>query len=106
MRSSCRCSPLLPLSLAAPARRGAARARAQERRSQHAIEQAECFEDRYDSAVWYKMMEPRLRKSVQDHDERMEILKNVFCEAHRAGEVRLPPGLVMAVIDVESSFNR
>jgi soluble lytic murein transglycosylase-like protein len=34
------------------------------------------------------------------------ILKHVFCEAHRAGEARLPPGLVMAIIDVESRFNR
>src|SRR5919108_4685145 len=59
---------------------------------QHAIEQAECFEDKYDSAVWYKMMEPRLRKRVPDRDERMLILKNVFCEANRRGEVRIPPG--------------
>src|SRR5262249_28587220 len=42
---------------------------------ERAIAQAECFTDQYDSAVWYKMMEPRLRKSVPDHDERMEILK-------------------------------
>ena len=73
---------------------------------QHAIEQAECFEDRYDSAVWYKMMEPRLRKKVPDREERMAILKNVFCEASRPGEVRIPPGLLMAIIDIESSFNR
>jgi len=73
---------------------------------QHAIDQAECFEDRYDSAVWYKMMEPRLRKRVPDRDERMEILKTVFCEANRSSEVRLPPGLVMAIIDIESGFNR
>jgi soluble lytic murein transglycosylase-like protein len=72
----------------------------------HAIDQAECFEDRYDSAVWYKMMEPRLRKRVPDRDERMAILKNVFCEANRPGEVRLPPGLVMAVMEIESNFNR
>ncbi|HEX6638265.1 MAG TPA: lytic transglycosylase domain-containing protein [Steroidobacteraceae bacterium] len=73
---------------------------------QHAIDQAECFEDRYDSAVWYKMMEPRLRKRVPDRDERMLILKNVFCEANRAGEIRIPPGLLMAIIDIESAFNR
>jgi soluble lytic murein transglycosylase-like protein len=73
---------------------------------QHAIEQAECFEDRYDSAVWYKMMEPRLRKRVPDREERMAILKNVFCEANRPGEVRIPPGLVMAIIEIESNFNR
>lgn len=73
---------------------------------QRAIDQAECFEDKFDSAVWYKMMEPRLRKRVPDRDERMSILKNVFCEANRPGELRIPPGLVMAIIDVESGFNR
>src|SRR6187431_1068635 len=73
---------------------------------QHAIDQAECFEDKYESAVWYKMMEPRLRKRVPDRAERMEILKTVFCEANRPGEVRLPPGLVMAIIEIESNFNR
>ncbi len=73
---------------------------------QNAIEQAECFEDKYESEVWYKMMEPRLRKVVKDHDERMLILKEVICESQRDGEVRLPPGLVMAVIHVESRFDR
>jgi soluble lytic murein transglycosylase-like protein len=73
---------------------------------QHAIDQAECFEDQFDSAVWYKMMEPRLRKRMPDRDERMALLKNVFCEANRSGEVRLPPGLVMAIIEIESNFNR
>jgi hypothetical protein len=73
---------------------------------QRTIAQAECFEDRYESEVWYKMMEPRLRKTVKDHDERMLILKEVICESQRAGEERLPPGLVMAVIHVESRFDR
>ena len=72
---------------------------------QRTIAQAECFEDRYESEVWYKMMEPRLRKSVKDHDERMLIHKEVICESQRAGEERLPPGLVMAVIHVESRFD-
>lgn len=73
---------------------------------QRAIEQAECFTDQYDSAVWYTLMEPRLRQIVKEHDERMEILKQVYCETHRSGETRLPPGLVMAVMDIESRFNR
>jgi soluble lytic murein transglycosylase-like protein len=71
-----------------------------------AISQAECFTDHYDSAVWYRLMEPRLRQTVKERDERMEILKQVYCETHRAGESRLPPGLVMAVMDVESRFDR
>jgi soluble lytic murein transglycosylase-like protein len=73
---------------------------------QRAITQAECFTDQYDSAVWYTLMEPRLRLIVKEHDERIEILKQVYCETHRAGETRLPPGLVMAVMDIESRFNR
>src|SRR6516164_1564534 len=71
-----------------------------------AIVEAECFVDRYDSAVWYKLMEPRLRPRVPDQGERLEILKFVYCETHRAGEARLPPGLIMALIDVESRFDR
>ena len=73
---------------------------------QRTIAQAECFEDRYESEVWYKMMEPRLRKMVKDRDERLLILKEVICESQRAGETRLPPGLVMALIHVESRFDR
>jgi len=71
-----------------------------------AITEARCFIDRNDSAVWYTLMEPRLRPIVQDRSERMEILRLVYCETQRAGELRLPPGLVMAMIDVESRFNR
>ena len=73
---------------------------------QRAISQAECFTDHYDSAVWYTLMEPRLRLIVREHDERLEILKQVYCETHRSGETRLAPGLVMAVMDIESRFNR
>ena len=71
-----------------------------------AISEAECFADRFDSAVWYKLMEPRLRRTVSNQQERLDILKFVYCETHRTGEARLPPGLVMAVIDVESRFDR
>jgi soluble lytic murein transglycosylase-like protein len=71
-----------------------------------AIAQAQCFTDQYDSAVWYTLMEPRLRSIVKDHSERLEILQQVYCETHRPGEARLPPGLVMALIAVESRFDR
>ena len=43
---------------------------------------------------------------MRDEDERLDILKQVYCETHRPGETRLPPGLVMAVIAVESRFDR
>ena len=71
-----------------------------------AIATSRCFADKYDSQVWYALMEPRLRKIVKNEDERMRILETAYCEAHRAGEQRLPPGLIMAVIDIESRFDR
>jgi soluble lytic murein transglycosylase-like protein len=73
---------------------------------QQAISQAQCFTDKYDSAVWYTLMEPRMRRFVADRDERIAILRTVYCETHRAGATSLPPGLVLAVLEVESRFDR
>jgi soluble lytic murein transglycosylase-like protein len=73
---------------------------------QRAITQAQCFTDQYDSAVWYTLMEPRLRRYVKNESERLEILRTVYCETHRSGASVLPAGLVMAVLDVESRFDR
>lgn len=73
---------------------------------QKAIADADCFSDQFDSAVWYALMEPKLRKRVSDRDERLKILKVVYCEAHRDHAEALAPGLIMAIIDVESGFNR
>jgi len=73
---------------------------------QQAIAEARCFEDRYDSAVWYTLMEPRLRRYLPNHNDRLAILRTVYCETHRANATPLPPGLVLAVLDVESHFNR
>lgn len=73
---------------------------------QEAIEEAECFPDEFEAEVWYKLMEPRLRRAVKDRDERILILKHVFCESRREGHEPLPPSLIMAIIDVESRFNR
>jgi len=71
-----------------------------------AISQSQCFADRFDSAVWFKLMEPRLRRVVSDPAERVDILNTVYCETHRRDTVALPPGLVLAVIEVESRFDR
>lgn len=72
---------------------------------EQAIRQAHCFADQYDSAVWFKLMEPKLRRYVKDDPQRLEILQTVYCETHRNGASLLPPGLVMAVLDVESGFD-
>ena len=73
---------------------------------QQAIQAADCFGDQYDSAVWYTLMEPRLRRYTSDRTERLAILRTVYCETHRSGATPLPPGLVLAVLDVESRFDR
>src|SRR4030095_261703 len=70
---------------------------------QKATTSGQCFTEKYDAEVWYKLMGPRLRKYVKDLGERIEILTNVYCEARHT---QLPAELVLAVMDVESSFNR
>ena len=48
-------------------------------------------------------MSARLERKVKDPQERLDILRNVHYEAKRAD---LAPELVLAVIDVESNFDR
>ena len=57
----------------------------------------------FDAQVWLTDMSARLERQVRDPGERIEILKRVHYEATRAD---LPPELVLAVIDVESNFDR
>lgn len=64
---------------------------------------ADSFEDRFDAEVWLTDMSARLARQVSDPDERIAILTRVHYEASRA---ELPPELVLAVIEVESNFDR
>jgi soluble lytic murein transglycosylase-like protein len=68
-----------------------------------AASDADSFEDRFDAEVWLTDMSSRLERQVRDPEERMEILTRVHYEASR---VELPPELVLAVIEVESNFDR
>ncbi len=65
-----------------------------------------CFADKFDSEVWYKAMEPKLARLVPTHEARIEILDHVYCEAKRDPTLQLPPDLVLALIEVESRFDR
>jgi soluble lytic murein transglycosylase-like protein len=67
------------------------------------IEPTRCFDDKYERAVWFATMEPRLTRYVTNDTEREQILHAVHCEARR---VNIPPELVLAVMDVESRFDR
>ena len=68
-----------------------------------AVATADSFEDRFDAEVWLLDMSQRLAPRVPDAAERLELLKLVHREATR---VELPPELVLAVIDIESGFDR
>jgi soluble lytic murein transglycosylase-like protein len=68
-----------------------------------AIESSDSFKDRFDAEVWLTDMSQRLEKRVKDPEERLTILKTVHYEAQRA---ELEPELVLAVIDVESRYDR
>lgn len=61
------------------------------------------FEDEFDAKVWYTSMDPRLQRYMDDPEERHELLKLVHREAVNQD---LEPALVMAVITVESRFDR
>jgi soluble lytic murein transglycosylase-like protein len=67
------------------------------------IAEADSFGDRFDAEVWLTDMSRRLTRQVPDAEERLHILKTVHYQATRAG---LEPELVLAVIDVESNFDR
>ena len=61
------------------------------------------FSDHFDAQVWLTDMSTRLARQVTDPQERIDILKSVHHEAVRA---ELAPELVLAVIDVESNFDK
>lgn len=69
----------------------------------HAIESADSFASRFDAEVWLMDMSHRLRDRIPDPDQRLRLLRLVHSEAVRAG---LEPEWVLALIDVESRFNR
>lgn len=61
------------------------------------------FSDRFHAEVWLTDMSGRLARQVKDPEERIELLTLVHLEAKR---VDLPPELILAVIEVESNFDR
>lgn len=84
---------------------------------QTAITEAACTShgERFDEEVFLKLQEPRLKKVVPDPDLRHEILRQVYCTSNSVTsryqkkqnfDLLLTPELVLAVIDVESNFNR
>ncbi|MGQ0503385.1 MAG: lytic transglycosylase domain-containing protein [Panacagrimonas sp.] len=68
-----------------------------------AIADADSFGDRFEAEVWLSDMSGRLRRYIKSDAERLEFLRLLHGEAQRA---RIPPELALAVIEVESRFDR
>ena len=59
--------------------------------------------DRFDAQVWLMASESRLSRYMDEESERLTLLQLVYREAHRS---KLDPDLVLAVMQVESHFDR
>ena len=70
---------------------------------QQAINESDSFDDKYDAEVWLLDMSNRLKKKIKEPKKRLTLLRQVHKEATKAN---LHPELVLAVIDVESNFDR
>ena len=70
---------------------------------QQAINSPNSFQDKFEAEVWLQDMNTRLTRFIDNPEERINILKSVHYEATRAN---LEPELVLAVIEVESNFDR
>ncbi|PWG61120.1 transglycosylase SLT domain-containing protein [Spiribacter halobius] len=68
-----------------------------------ALESSDSFRNRFDAQVWLLDMSARLAPRIPDPARRLRLLRMVHYEAKRAG---LEPEWVLAVIEVESAFNR
>ena len=67
------------------------------------IRGADSFQDRYDAEVWLVDMSSRLSRYVDDPQQRLDLLQAIHGAATQAD---VPPELVLAVIEVESHFDR
>jgi soluble lytic murein transglycosylase-like protein len=68
-----------------------------------AAAEANSFGDQYDAEVWLVEKDPVLARLVKDPVQRISLLKLIHSEASRAG---LSPEIVLALIEVESHFDR
>jgi soluble lytic murein transglycosylase-like protein len=68
-----------------------------------AINDSDSFEHRFDAEVWLLDMSARLKRFLPDDEDRLEFLRLLHSEARRA---KIAPELVLAVIEVESRFDR
>ena len=68
-----------------------------------AVRAGDSFTDRYEAQVWLLDYSERIQPYVADSRTRLDLLRRVHAEAKR---VALDPALVLAVIHIESRFDR
>ena len=59
--------------------------------------------DKFDATVWLQVSEQRLQRYLDEPEARLSLLQLVYREASLQG---LDPDLVLAVMQIESAFNR
>lgn len=67
------------------------------------IQAADSFDDHYHAEAWLLLMSGRLERFVKNPDQRLRLLRKIHSAARQTD---LQPELVLAVIEVESHFNR
>ena len=68
-----------------------------------AVKETSGFSNQTNAVIWLAEMSSRLERSIPDTFYRIRLLKTVHTEATRAG---LSPELVLALIEIESAFDR
>lgn len=69
----------------------------------NALEATDSFDDKYDAQVWLMDKSNRMSRFSKDPQQRLSLLRSIHRAATRAD---LNPEVVLAVIEVESHFNR
>lgn len=106
LNAYCRCVALLlslllaPLAMAGPKGAPDPELRA---RLEAAIKASDSFEDKYEAEVWLLDYSQRLAPYMADETARLRFLRMLHAEARRA---RLKPEWVLAVVHIESRFDR
>ncbi len=67
------------------------------------IADSDSFNDRYDAEVWLVSKRDSMTKFIKDPEESMNMLKRIHSAARQAD---LQPEIVLALLEVESHFNR
>ena len=67
------------------------------------ISGADSFDDRFEAEVWLVDMSNRLKRYIKDPEQRLSLLREIH---YASAQADLPPELVLALIEVESHFDR